>query len=390
MPSAGTHRTQGQPARRRRRLTILVDHPAQHFSPAFRCLAGSELVDLHVLYGDVRQAGAYDPGFDREVRWDVDLLSGYSWSSLPGGSPGRRLIGTVKELKRRDPELVITYGWGSPVARMGSAWTLTQGWPLLVYGDSSWQHERGGLPGLGRAALLRLLFRLATGALSTGTYNREFYIRHGMCPDRIHAGVCPANLDLYRRDRGTTPPAGREVVIGFAGKLVETKGVDELLSALALIDPAAPWRGVIIGDGPERVKLERLASELGLNHRVEFRGFANQSEMPERLGSCDVVVVPSVLDHRVLIATEAMAAGAVVVVSTATAVWGRGDLVEDGITGLVYQSGDPSHLAEALSSLLAAPERMACLRREASSRLGRHGPEAFARAVDDAVARILA
>jgi glycosyltransferase involved in cell wall biosynthesis len=376
------------PLPRHPRVAILLDHPAQHFSPAFRRLANSETVDLCVFYWDAREGGAYDDGFGQRVVWDVDLLSGYSWTSPSGSSCGRRLLAIGRELEHRRPEVVLCFGWASPIARAGALWAIARRRPLLLYGDSSWQHERCGLPGFARAGLLRLLFRLSSGALSTGTFNREFYIRHGMRPDRISPGVYPADVTLYTRARCQRTGSGP--VIGFAGKLIERKGVHELLSALALLDPKLPWQAVVIGDGPKRAQLEKLAAELGLGTRVEFRGFANQSEMPSLLAECDTVVVPSVSDLRVLIVTEAMAAGAVVVASTATAVWGPGDLLEHGVTGLVYRSGDASDLAAALSSLLESPELVARLRQEAVARLPRHGPEAFARSLEEAAARVLA
>lgn len=69
------------------------------------------------------------------------------------------------------------------------------------------------------------------GALSTGTFNREFYIRYGMNPRCIWPGVCPADTDLFEaacvsNGHSVGNPGLR---IGFAGKLIASKGVDELL-----------------------------------------------------------------------------------------------------------------------------------------------------------------
>ena len=108
----------------------------------------------------------------------------------------------------------------------------------------------------------------------------------------------------------------------------------------------------MVGDGPLRPELRALVAELGLGERVTFRKFANTTEMPKLLAGVDVMVVPSRLDMRALVTIEAMAAGAAVIVSDAIAVWGAGDLIEDGVTGLVYRFGQPTMLAKQLGRLL--------------------------------------
>lgn len=370
----------------RRMVVIALDHPVQHFAPAFRQLAASERVKAVALYGRTGEGGIHDPDFARTVEWDVPLLSGYSWWAPPAcsGSLGTK-VAILRQLERLQPELVLCFGWATPVARVAMAWALARRRKLLLYGDSTWQHERTSARGLVRSALLRPLFAVSSGAVSTGTFNREFYIRHGMHPAAIAKGVYPADIALYAKAReGRRPMGNGPLAVGFAGKLIPRKGVDELLSAMALLPPATATAS-IAGDGPELDRLRVFAEELSLGDRVAFLGFRNQSEMPSFLSSCDVVVVPSREDMRVLIILEAIAAGAAVVVSSATAVWGAGDLVDHGVTGLVYPSGDPGALAACLRSLAADRRRVAALASAASERLDAYGPAAFRRHVEDAV-----
>jgi glycosyltransferase involved in cell wall biosynthesis len=141
----------------------------------------------------------------------------------------------------------------------------------------------------------------------------------------------------------------------------------------------------VVGDGPLRPELQALAAELGLAERVTFRGFANTTEMPALLAAFDVMVVPSRWDMRALVTIEAMAAGAAVIVSDATAVWGPGDLVEDGVSGLVYRSGDPAALGRQLGRLLEDPGLLATLRATAAARVTEFGPDAFARTMASAI-----
>jgi glycosyltransferase involved in cell wall biosynthesis len=256
-----------------------------------------------------------------------------------------------------------------------------------MYGDTTWQHSASGRHRLARSAALHLLLRRCAGAVSTGTFNREFYIQHGMDPRRIWPGVCPADTETFGAARAGRRPPGAddgELRIGFAGKLIARKGVDELIRAAALLAPGRAWSITVVGDGPLLPELRALVAELGLCDRVTFRGFANTTEMPKLLAGFDVVVIPSRLDMRALVTTEAMATGAAVIVSDTTAVWGPGDLIEDGVTGLVYRSGEPAMLASQLGRLLDDPALLDRLQHCGAEQSVRFGPAAFARTIRDA------
>jgi glycosyltransferase involved in cell wall biosynthesis len=362
-------------------IALVIDHPAQHFVRGFQLLAAEPGLRAYVCYGSVPER-AYDAEFGRPVSWDIDLLGGYAWAA-PGSA--RTTPWLFRELRKTQPDVVVCYGWAAPVARAAIAYCLLTRTPLLMYGDTTWQHSSSGRRAAARTAALNLLLRQCAGAVSTGTFNREFYIRHGMNPRHIWPGVCPADTDSFAAARAERPAAaGGELRIGFAGKLVARKGVDELLRAAALLPSGRAWSVTVVGDGPLQPELRALTAELGLGDRVVFRGFANATEMPKLLAGFDVVVVPSRLDMRVLVTTEAMAAGAAVLVSDATAVWGPGDLVEEGVTGLVYRSGEPAMMARQLERLLDNPELLDRLQRGGAERSARFGPTAFAHTMADA------
>lgn len=114
---------------------------------------------------------------------------------------------------------------------------------------------------------------------------------------------------LVRRDApqlpvGIVPPQGavvpatplhhphEHVAIGFVGRLVPHRGLDTLLQALAH-HRDAPWRLIVAGDGPERERLERLASELRLPARVRWVGALPPERIAELWPDLDLLVVPS-------------------------------------------------------------------------------------------------
>jgi glycosyltransferase involved in cell wall biosynthesis len=370
-------------------VALVMEHPAQQFTSGFQLLSARPAIQLTVYYWSVATK-LHDPGFGRSLSWDVDLLGGYEWlAPAPSSSAAGRVLWFARQLRAARPEVVICYGWGSLIARASIVFCLVTRTRLLLYGDATWQHTSRGWRRIFRSTALRILTRVCAGAISTGTFNREFYIRYGMHPGEIWDGVCPADTKLFGQARtsfdGSAAKDASHLNIGFAGKLIERKGVDELLRACALLGRADEWSLTVIGDGPAMAELQALTQLLGLDDRVVFHGFANTTEMPKLLASFDVVVVPSRIDMRVLITIEAMVAGAAIVVSDATAVWGPGDLVEDGVTGLVYPSGDSAALAKLLRRLIEDAEFLTTLRANGAARATGFGPEKFAQTMARAI-----
>ena len=370
-------------------IAVVMDHPAQQFAQALRLLSGQPGMRLRVYYWSAAER-MYDAGFDRTVSWDIDLLGGYDWAAPPATrSLAKRMRWLKGEFQARRPLVVVCYGWASPIARASIIYCLLTRTRLLLYGDTTWQHATRGRYSRLRSVALRMLMHLSAGAISTGTFNREFYIRHGMDPRRIWPGVCPADTKTFGEARPDDGAAGsssdQPLRIGFAGKLIPRKGVDELLHATALMPGSGDYSITVVGDGPLMSELQALAAGLGVDDPVTFHGFANTTDMPKLLAGFDVIVVPSRLDMRALITIEAMAAGAAIVVSDATAVWGPGDLVEHEVTGLVYPSGDPRALARELRRLIADRPFLVKLRRAGTQRAAAYGPESFARTTASAV-----
>ena len=208
-----------------------TDHPAQQFTRGIQLLSAESDVQLTVYYWSVAKT-FHDAGFDRMVSWDVDLLSGYTWAAPePGQSAAARFRWYISQLHRMRPDVVLCYGWASPIARASLLYCALTRIRILLDGDSTWQHASRGRYRLLRSVAIRILSHVCTGAVSTGAFNREFYIRHGMRPHRIWPGVCPVDAESFVQARADVSEAssrgGPGLRIGFAWKLIARKGVDE-------------------------------------------------------------------------------------------------------------------------------------------------------------------
>jgi glycosyltransferase involved in cell wall biosynthesis len=144
--------------------------------------------------------------------------------------------------------------------------------------------------------------------------------------------------------------AGRGRVV-CAGRIVAPKGVEVLVRAAREVDAEF----VVCGDGPRLESVRRLASRLGVQARIEFRGWLAADELARELEAASVVAVPSLWPEPFgLVGIEGFAAARPAV---ASATGGIGDWLDHGVSGLAVPPGDARALALALEELLSDPQR---------------------------------
>ena len=128
------------------------------------------------------------------------------------------------------------------------------------------------------------------------------------------------------------------------------KGLDVLLRAFALLQNTAPsLKLVLVGDGPLRGELERLALSLGLADTVQFLGLRGRDEVARLLHGCEVFVLPSRSEPFGIVVIEALACRKPVVATTAG---GIPEIIENGKSGLLVEPDNPEALANALTNVL--------------------------------------
>ena len=155
------------------------------------------------------------------------------------------------------------------------------------------------------------------------------------------------DLDRFRVPDAAARPVP---VVGTVARLSQEKGLDVLLRAAAQISKQGQkLRLLIVGDGPQRRKLERLAGQLGIGDITEFRGEIPHDDVPAVLAELDIFAMPSLAEGFGVAALEAAATGLPVVASD---VHGIPDVVDHLRTGLLVPPANPAALAAALTQLL--------------------------------------
>lgn len=201
--------------------------------------------------------------------------------------------------------------------------------------------------------------------------------------DRGHVIRNSVDLDVFHVPAGD---ASREPLILAVGRLVNVKGFDVAVRALAQVQQAAPGvRLVIVGDGPERAALQGLAHACAAG-MVTFTGALGRGDVSDYMRRAAVCVVPSRNEALGLTALEAMACGTPVVASD---VGGLPEVVSHGGTGLLVPPDDPEALAGALLDVLTAPDASRARATQALSQARRWSWGSCAGAYEDVYERAI-
>ena len=166
-------------------------------------------------------------------------------------------------------------------------------------------------------------------------------------PQRIRARgrVIPNPVDLTP---AASPRRGARRMVAV-GRLVQQKGFDLLLHAFAKIAPAHPeWTLTIWGEGEQRAPLEALRARLGLAERVRLPGLT--ARPGQWVEEADIFVLSSRYESFGNVITEAMAAGLPVIAFDCP--WGPGDILRDGVDGLLVPPEDVEALGAAMHRLI--------------------------------------
>ncbi|TYL87174.1 glycosyltransferase [Bradyrhizobium cytisi] len=294
---------------------------------------------------------------------DVRILNPRNWKSRLAWKIDR-FFGTVprfvkRALKMEQPSLIHAHfgpdaldAW--PIARTLNIPMLVtlHGYDINTYREW-WETGRGGPKMLSYPRrLLELSAQPRVGFIAVSEAIRRRAIEYGIPAEKVVVHYIGVDVNAYAP--GRTPITQRPPNVVFVGRLVEKKGCQYLVEAMASVQMAIPAaRLIVIGDGPLRPHLERLAQTLGT--RVEFRGAQAADYVKRELHGARLLSLPSVTAENGdaegfgLVLLEAQASGVPVVTSA------RGGAVEgirDGVTGYAFPERNVGELGARIITLL--------------------------------------
>jgi glycosyltransferase involved in cell wall biosynthesis/phosphoheptose isomerase len=339
--------------------------------------AGGQNVFVEALARELARLGnevvVHTRRSERELPRRVALCPGVEVDHVEAGPP--REIGKDELLPHMDafaaglerswraerPDVVHAHFWMSGHAALAAAAPL--GLPVVQTFHALGTVKRRYQGGMDtspprRIAIESEIARRADRILATCSDEVFELMRMGAHSDRLTIVPCGVDLGLFSPE-GPTAPRRRERRLLYVGRLVQRKGVGNVISALTempgveLVIAGGPERE-LLGEDPEAQRLIELAQSRGVAERVQLLGRVGREELPALFRSADAVVSAPWYEPFGIAPLEAMACGVPVI---ASAVGGMIDSVVDGHTGVHVPPRDPERLAEAGRELLADPQR---------------------------------
>ncbi|HZQ02841.1 MAG TPA: glycosyltransferase family 4 protein [Gaiellaceae bacterium] len=271
-----------------------------------------------------------------------------------------RLVGLIK---RTRPQILHTHtAKAGAVGRLAAALAGDARPPIVVHTFHG--HVLRGYFN----PVLSYLFRELERVLAAGT-TRLVAVGPQVRDDLVALGVAPGEkftvirlgIDLDDRISGEqerrhelrrlfgVPP--ETFVVGWIGRMTAIKRVPDVLQAFRrLLDRGLAARLCLVGDGPDRVRVERIAHDLGISRSTLFIGY--QRDVAPYYAFFDALLLPSANEGTPVVAIEALASARPVV---ATRVGGVPDVVTDGVDGYLVAVGDVGAMANRLAELAADP-----------------------------------
>src|SRR5579872_651387 len=314
--------------------TFGIGGPQVRFSQLVTALGGKY---RHIV-------AAMDGNYDCRSRIPDDLGVIYLGSVRPGRSTLANVLCFRGHLRHLRPDLLVTYNWGA------IEWVMANALPVArhIHVEDGFGPEERTVRLRRRSLARRFLLQSSILVVPSQRLRRIAVEEWCLRPQRIQYipnGIVPERFGTLI-DGPADACCGAGPIIGTVAALRAEKNIERLLRAFRLVADSHPCRLVIVGDGPERSRLEALSIELGLAHRIRFTGHL---EAPESaLRGFDLFALSSDTEQMPLSVLEAMAAGLAIVATNV------GDVAE-----MVAPSNSPFvtapneiELAEALKVLL--------------------------------------
>lgn len=243
------------------------------------------------------------------------------------------------------------------------------GIPLLleVNGSEVWARQYWGRLKLRRLAhyLEKRAFDHASWIFAVSAALKDHIISLGIPDGKIVVNPNGVNPTLFNPDidgenvQNKYSLAGK-LVVGFCGSFLDSHGVDVILKAALLLSREENLRFLLIGAGPMKTSLEVWTHQNKLQKAVVFTGSIQQSEVPSYLAACDILLSPHTnfsdgtrLFFSPIKLFEYMAMGKAIVASNLEQI---GEVIRDGVNGLLVRPGDAKDLTEKILLLARDPD----------------------------------
>jgi glycosyltransferase involved in cell wall biosynthesis len=351
-----------------KKLAIVSTHPIQYNAPLFKLLTERNNINVKVFYtwSQSENSVKYDPGFKKNIEWDIPLLDGYEYefvnntSPQPGSHHFKGIINPdiIERIEAYNPNAILVFGWAF-TSHLRVIRYFKNKIPICFRGDSTLLDRTNICKAFARFILLRWIYSHINYALYVGSNNKKYFIKYGLkdkqlifAPHAIDNNRFANPNEVYTNKaiqwREHLNIRENDLVLIFSGKFELKKNPLFLLDVLKNCD-SDYLKIIAVGDGILEDKLRSFAAK---DERLIVLDFQNQQRMPVvyRLG--DVFILPSVGPGETwgLAVNEAMASGCALMLSEK--VGGAIDLVKEGENGIIFNPTDIKKCVDFIEELI--------------------------------------
>lgn len=353
-----------------KQLAIITTHPIQYYAPVFKLLHQRQQIAIKIFYTWGKAAiKKYDPGFKKEIEWDIPLLDGYpfEWVINTSSQPGSHHFNGIvnpdlnKQLINFNPDAILIFGW-SYNSHLKTMRYFKNKIPVYFRGDSTLLDEQKGIKNILKSLWLKWVYSHIDHAFYVGTNNKNYFKKYGIKETQLSFAPHAIDNERFGIDRSAEATELRanlglsssDILILFAGKFEEKKDPLLLLNAFLQLRQTN-CHLLFAGNGVLESELKQRAKSAD---NIHFMDFQNQAYMPVMYQACDLFCLPSKGPGETwgLAVNEAMASGKAIVVSDKAGC--AVDLVKDGYNGATFISGDADDLLHKLKDLTESKEKL--------------------------------
>jgi glycosyltransferase involved in cell wall biosynthesis len=383
---------------RTRKIAVITTHPIQYNAPLFKLIAQRNKVSVKVFYtwGESVLEAKYDPGFKKQITWDIPLLEGYEYEFLENtavdkGSHHFKGIDNpniIAALRAYAPDAILLFGW-SYKSHLKVMRHFHKKVPILFRGDSTLLNDvTGSYKSLLRKYFLRWVYKNVDYAFHVGKNNFDYYKQAGLRDEQLIYAPHAIDNDRFERTSDSISQAAlfrqqlgidkNAVVFLYAGKLEAVKDPILLLNAFLESQLNKNAHLVFVGNGHLEQELKEKAKGIAGVHFMEFQ---NQSKMPAVYQMADVYILASWSETWGLALNEAMVGGSIVIASDKCG--GAIDLIEDGKNGFVFKAGSKEELIAKMKAI--KPELLNTMKQASIQKIKAFNFTAISEAIESTV-----
>ena len=372
-----------------KRVALLTEIISPYRIPVLNELAADRRIELDVFFFAETESRRRWRVTWEQIRFQYRVLPGFLVAHRYQHGPIFLNPGILVALWRGKYQTVIFFGYHHPTIWIALLWCRLSGVRALLWSESTLMDSRS----TGRVIewIKRRIVRLCDGFVAAGKAQVDYLKYLGAPADQIWIAPDAVDSDFFTNQSQVFKNRRKEIkqalnvdgpIILYVGRLLDAKGVPDLLAAFERITAQTGATLFLVGDGPKLDRYQEICRVRKLTS-VRFEGFRPQEELPKYYGIADLLVFPTRSDPWGLVLNEAMCAGLPVVASSAAGA--TADLVHPGQNGFVHDPEDVDMIARHMLTLLSNDDLRRRMGNASRKIIGDFSPQKMAQGFVEAI-----